>query len=87
MQMEIKLEQKLTAAYMVLGAACGVLADYIATNASLLYALLVPLAIYAVTITALVKLMRGQKKSVLVSNSLTTFILVWAVVWVFLFNI
>jgi hypothetical protein len=85
--MDIKLEQKLTAAYLALGAACGVLADYLATNAMLPYALLVPLVVYAATVTALARLMKGQKTSKLVSNSLMTFVLVWAVVWVFLFNI
>jgi len=84
--MEIRLEQKMAAAYLALGVACGVFSNYLAES-MLLYALLLPLAVYAISVAVLAKLMRGQKKSQLISNSLLTFMLVWAVVWVFLYNL
>lgn len=85
--MDIKLDQKLTAVYMALGAAAGVLANWLAEGGMLPYAFLAPLAIYAATVAVLARLAKGQKASKLVSGSLMTFVLVWAVVWVFLFNI
>lgn len=83
---KMKIEQKIVAAYSVIGLACGLISDYF-TPANLTFALLVPAAIYFATMLPLVKLVKEQKMRMLVSNSLITFFLVWIMVWVFLYNI
>ncbi|MFH1622977.1 MAG: hypothetical protein ABIA12_00440 [Candidatus Aenigmatarchaeota archaeon] len=84
--MEIKLEQKVVAAYSALGVASGVLSNYFEAG-PLVYAVLLPLAAYAASAAVMFRLGRGQKRSQLLSNSLVTFLLVWAVVWIFLYNL
>jgi len=84
--MEFKTDQKLASAYLALGAACGLLSNSL-TNIMLPYALILPLVIYAATTFALLRFARGQKRMPMITTSFLTFVLVWAVVWVVLFNI
>lgn len=82
----MKLEQKIVAAYLLVGFVCGILSNYLA-SINLTYALLVPLGIYFVTLVPLVKVIKERRFRMLISNSLVTFFLVWVMVWVFLYNL
>jgi len=82
----MKLEQKIVAAYLLVGLVCGILSNYLA-SINLAYALLVPLGIYFVTLVPLVKVVKERRFRMLISNSLVTFFLVWIMVWVFLYNL
>lgn len=79
----MKLEQILALAYLVLGVASGFISNFLG---NITLGLAVPLVIYAISFGILVKLISYKKKNWLVVNSLITFILVWLVVWIFLFN-
>jgi hypothetical protein len=82
----MKLEQKIVAAYLMVGLVCGILSNYLA-SINLTYALLVPLGIYFVTLVPLVKVVKERRFRMLISNSLVTFFLVWVMAWVFLYNL
>jgi len=88
-QMKLKsitIEQKIVFIYMIIGIVCGLVSSYFtATNLS--YALMLPVAIYAVATVPLLRMAREHKTSMVISNSLVTFLLVWILVWVFLYNI
>ncbi len=79
----MKLEQILTLAYSGLGLISGFISNYLK---SITLGLGVPIAIYIISYIILMKLVSYKKKSWLTANSLITFILVWLVVWIFLFN-
>jgi len=77
------LSQILTLVYLGLGIVAGVVSNSIESR---LVAILVALLIYMVSYVVLVKVASYKKRGWLVTNSLITFILVWLVVWIFLFN-
>ncbi len=80
------IEQKIVFVYSVIGLVCGFVSS-IFTSSNMSYALLVPLGIYAVATALLLKMTKEHKTSTVVSNSLVTFLLVWMLVWVFLYNL
>jgi len=76
--------------FTVLGLICGYLSDYLFSsfeNAGLPLAVITPLLICVVSISLTSKYIRGKKKSWMISNTFITFILVWLVIWIFLYNI
>lgn len=79
----MKLLRVLTLIYIGLGIAAGYVSNLIQNRT---IAILSAFLIYMVSYIVLVILVRHKKKHWLVSNSLITFILVWLVVWIFLFN-
>lgn len=82
----IKLEQKIVGVYSVIGAVCGVLSDYL-TSFSLLYAFILPAAIYVATLFPFMKVVKekGVKKFAL--SGFVTFFLLWITVWIFFHNL
>lgn len=82
----ITLEQKIVTVYSLAGFVCGMVSNYLNTF-SLTLALLLPMAVYLVTLLPLIKFVKERKLRMLISNSLITFFLVWLMVWVFLHNL
>jgi len=83
----MKLEQKIVLIYLVIGMVMGVLSNYLFASMGLLVAIITPFVVYAVTIAALLNIVKERKVKTVVLNSFVTFILFWLVVWIFLFNI
>lgn len=85
------IEQKIILIYTCLGIAVGPISNFFTFAASpyrnLAIALLLPLAIYFASLATLVKTIRQKKIRWLVHNSFMTFVLVWLVTWIFLYNI
>ncbi len=79
----MKLSQMLTLAYTGLGIVAGYISNAFENRA---VAILSAFLIYMITYVLLLKIISYKKRSWLVSNTLITFILVWLVVWIFLFN-
>jgi len=79
----MKLEQKIAIIYSFIGIASGFLSNFLN---SLLYAVILPLAVYSISFIILVRLSK-RKILWLLSNSFITFLLVWLVVWIFLYNL
>ncbi len=82
---EIKLEQKLVAVFSLLGAMSGYVSNYLSYNE--FYPFVATGLIYGASLLVASAMSRKDKKNIVVSNSLITFLLVWIVVWTFLYNI
>ena len=83
---EFKFDQKLVGIYSIMGTVCGFISNYLtATNLS--YSLMIPLGVYALSAVPLLRMTKEHKTQKVVSNSILTFLLVWIMVWVFLYNI
>jgi len=82
----LTIEQKIVFVYMMIGIVCGLISSYY-TATNLPYALMFPVAIYAIVTVPLLRMAKEHKTSMIISNSLVTFLLVWILVWVFLYNI
>lgn len=81
--MNFSLEQKLAVLFFILGVVAGFASNYLA---NLLFSLAAGVAIYAASFSVLAGKIKSKKTKWLVTNSLVTFVLVWLVVWIFLFN-
>lgn len=79
----MNLVQILTLIYIGLGIAAGYVSNFFDNR---LLSVLISFLIYMVAYVILIKAVAYKKRSWLVTNSLITFILVWLVVWIFLFN-
>lgn len=79
----MKLMRILTLIYTGLGIVAGFISNIFEDR---LIAVLSALLIYMISYVILVLSARSKKRSWLMVNSLITFILVWLVVWIFLFN-
>ena len=79
----MKIVQAITLAFTGMGIIAGFVSNYIQ---GILLAALSALLIYTVSYLILVKIVGYKKRSWLLYNSLITFVLVWLVVWIFLFN-
>ena len=77
-------ERKLALIYFVLGIGMGILSTYL----SVMLSAGIGVALYLVSFF-LVKMYLGEQKKFLwyVLNTLLTFVLVWLVTWIFLFNL
>jgi len=80
----MKIEKILVLAFTFLGLFTGIVSNYI-SEASI--SILVALAIYCLSVFSMTKFVKEKKKKKLILNSFVTFILVWLVVWIFLFNL
>lgn len=77
-------ERKLTLIYFVLGIGTGVLSTYL----SAMLSVGIGIALYASSFFIVKRLVSEKKKfSWYILNTLLTFILVWLVTWIFLFNL
>ena len=81
--MTTKLARILTLAYAGLGIVAGYISNMVESR---LVAVAAAFLVYIVSYVVLVKMVTYKKKGWLVGNTLITFILVWLVVWIFLFN-
>lgn len=79
----MNLEQKLVIVYSFIGIASGFISNFF----TLLYAVSIPLVVYAVSFVFLVRFCKHKKILWLISNSFITFVLVWLVAWIFIYNL
>lgn len=77
-------ERKLTLIYFVLGLAMGILSNYLSST----MAFGAGTAVYALSFLVS-RTVIGEKKKLswYVLNTLLTFVLVWMITWIFLFNL
>lgn len=80
----MNLEQKLISIFSLLGIVSGFISNYFRIFS---LSLILPLVIYCLVFLILTKFIKEKKIKWMITNSLITFILVWLVVWIFLFNI
>lgn len=83
----MKLEQILVIVYLFIGISMGLVSDYLNNSMGLIYAVVVPVIVYAVSISAFLSLVKERKIRVVILNSFVTFILFWLVAWIFLHNV
>ncbi|MFH0711149.1 MAG: hypothetical protein V1944_01070 [Candidatus Aenigmatarchaeota archaeon] len=84
----MKIDQLIISIYVLIGFGLGFFSNYfLRIHSSLILALGFPALIYAITLFPLLKVVRQKKKRWLLSNSFITFILVWILVWVTLYNL
>lgn len=77
-------ERMLTLMYFVLGLAMGILSNYLDT----LLSLGIGIFLYVVSFFAAKTFIgEGKKLSWYILNTLVTFVLVWLITWIFLFNL
>lgn len=79
----MNLVQSLTLIYSGLGVVAGYTSNLIENR---FIDILSAFLIYMVSYIILIKAVPYKKRKWLVANSLITFILIWLVVWIFLFN-
>lgn len=82
----MKVDQKIILVYLIVGIVLGCFSYYFSINSNLILACLFPLAIFCLFLLPLFKLVREKKKKWLIWNSLVTFLLVWILVWLTLYN-
>jgi hypothetical protein len=80
----MNLDQKLTIIYTAIGIVCGALSNLFN---NLIFALVIPLIVYAISFVFFARLIKNKKPLWILSNTIFIFILVWVVTWIFLFNI
>jgi len=83
----MKVDQVIVGIYLLMGFFAGYLSDYFVKLNNLTVSLLLPLLIYVVSQPVLLKMVKQKKKRWLVSNSFSTFFLVWILVWITLNNL
>jgi len=82
----MKAEQIITLVYVLLGFGFAYISNYLTKVSNILVAISIPFFFYAVTVGPLFKLGKLHKRKMLISNSLITFIVVWLVAWIIIFN-
>ncbi len=75
----MNLDQKIAIIYSLLGVTAGFISNF--------FIGWVPLILYLISIPLLIKLERKKKFLWLFYNSFFTFVLVWFIVWILLFNL
>jgi hypothetical protein len=80
----MNLDQKFTIIYTTIGIVCGAISNIFS---NLIFALVIPLLVYAISFVFFVRLIKNKKPLWILSNTIFIFILVWLVTWIFLFNI
>jgi Mn2+/Fe2+ NRAMP family transporter len=84
----MRIEQFIVLGYLFLGVSIGFVSNYFTkNNSALTFALTFPLFLYFVSLFPLLKFVRQKKKTWLFYNTFITFILVWLVVWILLYNL
>lgn len=76
--------RKLVSLFSVLGIIAGILSNYFS---DLILSILIPLVILFISITTLIKIQKPKKKKALIYNSFITFVLIWLMVWILLYNL
>lgn len=79
------LDQRVTIVFTVMGIFAGVISYYLSSPTIL--AIVSPLPLYVVTVSIITKLVKDKKIKQMVYNSAVTFVLVWLLVWIFLYNL
>jgi hypothetical protein len=82
----VKREQGMAVLYSALGIAAGMISHFFA-GGDVLLALTAPLAVYIVVTIPLVRILNEKRKGLIFSNTFMTFLLMWATVWILLFNL
>ena len=80
----MKIEQTIILVFLVFGLVSGIVSNYIG---NLILAILIPLVFYSLANILMAKLVKSRKFKVIVANSLATFLPLWLIVWIFLFNL
>lgn len=80
----MNLDKKLIGIYTLLGVVLGVVSNYFS---SLIYQLAIPLAVYLISFFILIRYEKSKKPKWLFYNSFLTFLLVWFMVWILLYNL
>lgn len=80
----MKPEQKMAIVFSVLGVAMGALSSFLGMLA---VSIVVPIAAYIAMVFAAGKMESGKKMKWVVTHSLPSFVLVWIIVWIFVFNL
>jgi len=83
----MKIDQVVVGVYLIMGFFAGCISDYFVKQNNLTISLILPLLIYFVSQPVLLKMVKQKKKKWLISNSFSTFFLVWILVWITLHNL
>ena len=80
----MNIERKLTLIYFILGIGMGILSNYL----DIMLSFAIGAALYAISFFVVKRFENsGKKLSWYVLNTLLTFVLVWLITWIFLFNL
>jgi hypothetical protein len=82
----VKREQGMAVLYSAMGVVAGLISQSFWGKDALI-ALAMPLVVYAVVTVPLMRILSEKRKGLIFSNTFMTFMLVWATVWVLLFNL
>ena len=89
-KMELKIEQKIIAAYFLLGVVVAFTSTAAATlspSNGLVISLLTTFVIYVAALAVLLKVVKYKKVKTLLKTSFMAYFLIWFVVWVLLGNL
>jgi len=80
----MKIERLVIILFTIAGVVGGIASDLLA---DLILSAAIPLVVYVALLTVMLKFFEKKKRKWLIYNSLTTFILIWLVVWILLYNL
>lgn len=78
-------DQTITLVFTAIGILAGAVSYYLSNTVIL--ALMSPVPIYATTLSILTRLVKEKKVKQMVYSSSVTFVLIWLLVWIFLYNL
>lgn len=78
-------DQTITLVFTAIGILAGAVSYYLSNTVIL--ALVLPVPIYATTLSILTRLVKEKKVKQMVYSSSVTFVLIWLLVWIFLYNL
>ncbi len=78
----MQTEQLTILAFSILGIVAGFVSNYL----DVIMAVLVAFSIYTVSTILFLKFAKSKKTKILVINGMVTFLPIWLIVWIFLFN-
>ena len=80
----MKIERLVIVSFTTLGIVCGVVSSWFG---DLILGIIIPFIVYIVLSGIMLKFVKSKKKQWLISNSFITFVLMWLVVWISIFNL
>jgi hypothetical protein len=80
----MNLDRSLALVYLALGILSGYISNILG---SLLLSIILPVAVYTISLIVLARIVKDRKLSWLIGNTVWIFVLVWLTTWVFLFNL